>query len=175
MKLLEPKKLLFLLPRWLRFKIFNIKTLKLYKTKTGNYYLPFFAFRDVVRNTIIENEIFDHDVYEISKKFIKENFKFFGAPTAMIITIDKSFSKNGWGHVGMFLQNLWLLAVNEGLGMCLQESWSIYPQTVRSVIKHPNNEIVWCGIALGYPNSDHPINNYKTSREPIDSFVKFVD
>ena len=73
MKLLEPKKLLFLLPRWLRFKIFNIKTLKLYKTKTGNYYLPFFAFRDVVRNTIIENQIFDHDVYEISKKFIKEN------------------------------------------------------------------------------------------------------
>lgn len=73
MKLLETKKLLFLLPRWLRFKIFNIKTLKLYKTKTGNYYLPFFAFRDVVRNTIIENQIFDHDVYEISKKFIKEN------------------------------------------------------------------------------------------------------
>ena len=93
----------------------------------------------------------------------------------MIITIDKSFSKNGWGHVGMFLQNLWLLAVNEGLGMCLQESWSIYPQTVRSVIKHPNNEIVWCGIALGYPNPDHPINNYKTRREPIDSFVKFVE
>ena len=114
---------------------------------------------------------------DINKRLdqIKENFKFFGAPTAMIITIDKSFSKNGWGHVGMFLQNLWLLAVNEGLGMCLQESWSIYPQTVRSVIKHPNNEIVWCGIALGYPNPDHPINNYKTSREPIDSFVKFVN
>ena len=73
MNLFDPKKLLFILPRWLRFKIFNIKFLKLYKTETGIYYLPFFAFRDVVRNTIIENKIFDNDVYEYSKKYIKEN------------------------------------------------------------------------------------------------------
>lgn len=73
MNLFDPKKLLFILPRWLRFKIFNIKFLKLYKTDTGIYYLPFFAFRDVVRNTIIENKIFDNDVYEYSKKYIKEN------------------------------------------------------------------------------------------------------
>lgn len=73
MNLFNPKKLLFLLPRWLRFKIFNIKKLKLYRTKTGNYYLPFFAFRDVVRNTIIDNKVFDNDVYECSKKYIKEN------------------------------------------------------------------------------------------------------
>ena len=73
MNLFDPKKLLFILPRWLRFKIFNIKFLKLYKTETGIYYLPFFAFRDVVRNTIIENKIFDNDVFERSKRYIKEN------------------------------------------------------------------------------------------------------
>ena len=73
MNIFNPKKILFLLPRWIRFKIFNIKKLKLYKTNTGSYYLPFFAFRDVVRNTIIENKIFDNDVYEYSKKYIKEN------------------------------------------------------------------------------------------------------
>ena len=73
MNLFDPKKLLFILPRWLRFKIFNIKFLKLYKTDTGIYYLPFFAFRDVVRNTIIENKIFDNDVFERSKRYIKEN------------------------------------------------------------------------------------------------------
>ena len=73
MNFFKPKKLLFLLPRWLRFKIFNIKTLKLYKTRTGSYYLPFFAFRDVVRNTILEDKIFDQEVYECSKEYIKEN------------------------------------------------------------------------------------------------------
>ena len=108
-------------------------------------------------------------------KQIRENYNFFGAPLAMIITIDRSFGSNGWGHVGMFLENLWLCAINQGLGLCLQESWSIYPKTVKEVTKHPDNEIVWCGIAIGYSNNDDPINNYRTKREQLDSFVKFIE
>ena len=108
-------------------------------------------------------------------KQIRENYNFFGAPLGMIITIDKSFGKNGWGHVGMFLENLWLSAIDCGLGICLQESWSIYPKTVKEVTKHPNNEIVWCGVAVGYEDSSNPINQYRTKREDLDSFVKFID
>ena len=108
-------------------------------------------------------------------KQIRENYNFFGAPFGMIITIDKSFGKNGWGHVGMFLENLWLSAIDYGLGICLQESWSIYPKTVKEVTKHPDNEIVWCGVAVGYEDSSNPINQYRTKREDLDSFVKFID
>ena len=108
-------------------------------------------------------------------KQVRENFKFFGAPIGMIVTIDKSFAQNGWGHVGMFLQNLWLTAISEGLGVCLQESWSIYPKTVKKVIDCPDNEMIWCGIAMGYPNNEDPINNYRTSRDSIDSFASFID
>ena len=105
---------------------------------------------------------------------IRENFKFFGAPVGMIITIDKTFAVNGWGHVGMFIQNICLSAIDNGMGTCLQESWSIYPETVKDVLNIPDNEVVWCGIALGYPNLEHPINNYRTSRESIDKFVTFI-
>ena len=108
-------------------------------------------------------------------KQIRENYNFFGAPLGMIITIDKSFGKNGWGHVGMFLENLWLTAIDYGIGICLQESWSIYPKTVKEVTKHPDNEIVWCGVAVGYEDSSNPINQYRTKREDLDSFVKFID
>ena len=108
-------------------------------------------------------------------KQIRENYNFFGAPLGMIITIDKSFGKNGWGHVGMFLENLWLSAIDYGLGICLQESWSIYPKTVKEVTKHPDNEIIWCGVAVGYEDSSNPINQYRTKREDLDSFVKFID
>ena len=108
-------------------------------------------------------------------KQIRENYNFFGAPLGMIITIDKSFGKNGWGHVGMFLENLWLSALDHGLGICLQESWSIYPKTVKEFTKHPDNEIVWCGVAVGYEDSSNPINQYRTKREDLDSFVKFID
>jgi len=105
---------------------------------------------------------------------IRENFKFFGAPVGMIITIDKAFAVNGWGHVGMFIQNICLSAIDNDMGTCLQESWSIYPETVKDVLNIPDNEVVWCGIALGYPNLEHPINNYRTSRESIDKFVTFI-
>ena len=106
---------------------------------------------------------------------IRENFKFFGAPVGMIITIDKAFAVNGWGHVGMFIQNICLSAIDNDMGTCLQESWSIYPETVKDVLNIPDNEVVWCGIALGYPNLEHPINNYRTSRESIDKFVTFIN
>ena len=108
-------------------------------------------------------------------KQIRENYKFFGAPIGMIVTIDRSFGKNGWGHVGMFLENLWLSAIHHGLGICLQASWSIYPKTVKEFTKHPDNEIVWCGVAIGFEDSSHPINQYRTKREELSSFVKFID
>ena len=62
-----------------------------------------------------------------------------------------------------------------GLGLCLQESWSIYPKTVKKHIDHPDNEIIWCGVAIGYEDENHPINKYRTRRENLDSFVKFID
>ena len=108
-------------------------------------------------------------------KQIRENYNFFGAPIGMIITIDRTFGSNGWGHVGMFLENLWLSAIHHGLGLCLQESWSIYPKTVKEHINHPDNEIIWCGVAIGYEDKNHPINQYRTRRESLESFVKFID
>ena len=53
--------------------IFNIKILKKYQTKTGQYYLPFFAFKDGIRNKIINNEITDEVVFKKVQDFIKPN------------------------------------------------------------------------------------------------------
>ena len=115
------------------------------------------------------------DDTELRLSQIRENFKFFGAPVGMIVTIDKAFAENGWGHVGMFIQNICLSAVDNDMGTCLQESWSIYPETVKDILNIPDNEVIWCGIALGYPNKEHPINNYRTSRESIEKFVTFIE
>ena len=117
----------------------------------------------------------EQDDIELRLSQIRENFKFFGAPVGMIVTIDRAFAENGWGHVGMFIQNICLSAVDNDMGTCLQESWSIYPETVKDFLNIPDNEVVWCGIALGYPNKEHPINNYRTSRESIEKFVTFIE
>ena len=67
------KRYLYLLPRKIRLKIFNLKKLKLYKTKTGNYYLPQFALKDLIRNEIIDNKVFDKKVYETAVKYVKDD------------------------------------------------------------------------------------------------------
>ena len=67
------KRYLYLLPRKIRLKIFNLKKLKLYKTTTGNYYLPQFALKDLIRNEIIDNKIFDRKVYETAIKYVKND------------------------------------------------------------------------------------------------------
>jgi FkbM family methyltransferase len=72
-KFFVTKRYLYFLPRKLRLKIFNLKKLKLYKTATGNYYLPQFALKDLIRNEIIDNKIFDKKVYETAIRYIKED------------------------------------------------------------------------------------------------------
>jgi FkbM family methyltransferase len=53
----------------------SIKTneLTLYKTVTGNYYLPTHAYEDIVANTIKSNQIFEKEVVDLVFKHIKED------------------------------------------------------------------------------------------------------
>ena len=67
------KRYLYFLPRDIRLKIFNLKKIKLYKTVTGNYYLPQFALKDLIRNEIIDNKIFDKKVYETAIKYVQDD------------------------------------------------------------------------------------------------------
>ena len=92
----------------------------------------------------------------------------------MLVTVEKEVDLNGWGHVGHFIQNICLSSMDFGLGTCLQESWSMYPETAQKIVKFNESEILWCGIALGYPDEDHPINSYRTPREDLKNFAKFL-
>jgi FkbM family methyltransferase len=47
--------------------------LTLYKTVTGNYYLPTHAYQDIVANAIKNNEIFEKEVVDLAIKYIKED------------------------------------------------------------------------------------------------------
>ncbi len=84
-KFFEGKRYWYFLPRSIRFSIFNIKFLKKYKTSTGDYFLPFFAFKDRIRNSILDNKIFDEQIYTCVKKFIK--------PKSIVIDVGANFGQ----------------------------------------------------------------------------------
>jgi len=104
----------------------------------------------------------------------RKNYEFFDAPVGIMVTVDSIVDKNGWGHVGMFIQTICLLARERGLATCLQEAWSSYSPTVKSVIGIPDSETVWCGIALGYADESAPVNALKSERVPLGNFASFL-
>ena len=47
--------------------------LKKFKTLTGTYYLPKYAYQDVIRKEIIKNRIFDQKIFDLGKSYITPN------------------------------------------------------------------------------------------------------
>jgi nitroreductase len=102
-----------------------------------------------------------------------KNWDFFGAPVGIIVTVERSVDRNGWGHVGGLLQSICLLAEERGLATCLQEAWANMGRTVYDQLNIPENEIVWCGISLGYADKAAPVNTLKSDRAPLGEVAQF--
>ncbi len=103
------------------------------------------------------------------------NNDFFGAPAAVFCYVDRQMDLPQWSDLGMFLQTFMLLAVENGLGTCAQEYWSVRHKSVTEFVGAPSNEMLFCGIALGYADDAAPINTLKSERMPVDQFATFIE
>jgi len=100
-----------------------------------------------------------------------KNYDGFGAPVVIFVLIDATLEKGSWVDCGMFLQNVMLAAHGLGLGTCPQAALAEFPDIVRKEMGLANDLHLVCGIALGYPDSDAPENQYRTEREEVDAFT----
>jgi nitroreductase len=97
-------------------------------------------------------------------EWFARNFQFFGAPAAYFCTIDRRMGPPQWSDLGMYLQNLMLLAVDAGLATCPQECWAMYPETVGRFLDMPEDRMLFCGMAIGYEDKDALANALRTER-----------
>lgn len=105
---------------------------------------------------------------------VMRNFKFFGAPAAFFCFIDKQMGPPQWSDLGMFLQTFMLLAKEAGLDTCAQEAWSIKHDSVSVFLNAPKDEILFCGMAIGYKDHKARVNRLNSDRRSPDSWMKFV-
>jgi nitroreductase len=104
------------------------------------------------------------------------NYRFFNAPVTLFFFIDKIMCKGSWVDMGMFLQSVMLAAREQGLGSCPQASTSDYPDLVREILGVSGDQfLLICGLSLGYADDDHPVNQYRTSREEVDTFTTWFE
>jgi len=108
--------------------------------------------------------------------FINEgSCNFYGAPAAIIITLDSAFSRARLVDIGITLGYLVLAAHEKGLGTCPIGLINAYEEEVKDLLNIPDSKDIVIAVALGYPDWDSPVNSFKTPRDSVDQFVRWID
>ncbi len=105
----------------------------------------------------------------------RRNFEFFSAPVGAIFTIHRDLNTGSWLDYGMFLQNIMLLAREAGLHTCPQAAFCGYHRAIRSALPIADEEIVVCGMSIGYADFDAVENTLETERAGLGDYVEFLD
>lgn len=101
------------------------------------------------------------------------NYVFFDAPVGMIFTIDRIMEQGSWLDYGMFLENIMIAARARGLDTCPQAAFTPFHRVIRDELALPDNEMVVCGMSLGYADMSRIENTLVTEREPVAGFTRF--
>jgi nitroreductase len=105
---------------------------------------------------------------------VMKNFEFFGAPCALFCFVDKQMGPPQWSDLGMFLQTFMLLAQEVSLDTCAQEAWSIKHESVSKFVQSDEDDILFCGMSIGYRNEEAIINSLHSERRPLETWAKFL-
>jgi len=103
-----------------------------------------------------------------------EMMGFFGAPNLLYLHFRREFNHYAFLDGGLILQTIALLALEERLGTCILAVSVGYPQVVRKYAEIPEDQVLVMGVALGYPQPDHPANRFRSDRGKLEEFVRFV-
>ena len=103
------------------------------------------------------------------------NYRFFDAPVGLIFTIDRVMERGSWLDYGMFLQNIMVAARGRGLDTCPQAAFTQFHRIIAEQLALPPNEMLVCGMALGWADPERIENSLVTEREPVSAFVRFVE
>jgi nitroreductase len=105
---------------------------------------------------------------------VMKNFNFFGAPSAFFCFIDRQMGPPQWSDLGMFLQTFMLLAKEAGLDTCAQEAWSMKHDSVSEFVQADAEDLLFCGMCIGYRDDQDPINTLQSERRPLEDWAKFI-
>ena len=104
-----------------------------------------------------------------------ENYNFFGAPHVAIIHTDEALGIYGAIDCGAYVGNFMLTAQALGLGSIAQAALARQSGLIRRHFGLGDDRRVVCGISFGFPDHDHKINSYRTSRASLADTATFVD
>jgi nitroreductase len=105
-------------------------------------------------------------------QFIEEgSCSFYGAPVAIIVTIDNVFPAIRYLDLGLSVSYLLLAAQAKNMATCPIGLITAYAEDIADVLSIPENKEIMLGIALGYADKESPLNNFTTDRVNLDEIL----
>jgi nitroreductase len=101
------------------------------------------------------------------------NYEAFGAPVLMLVHTKAYMGHTQWADIGMWLQTVMLLLRDEGLDSCPQLSWADYTDQVRGCVALPDDHVFYCGMAIGYRDSEATVNQFEVPRASLEDVARF--
>ncbi|MBU3584229.1 nitroreductase [Polynucleobacter sp. 15G-AUS-farblos] len=113
---------------------------------------------------------------EKEKMFLQHqrNFRFFDAPVGLFFTIHRDLGTGSILDYGMFLQNIMVSAQSHGLASCPQAAWNKFSKIILPAIGATSEEMLVCGMALGYADQADKVNTFQTPRAKVDEFTSWL-
>jgi nitroreductase len=105
----------------------------------------------------------------------QRNFRFFDAPVGFMFTLDRVLERGSLVDYGMFLQNIMVAARGRGLHTCPQAAWNHYGKIVLPHIGAGPDEMLVCGMSMGYADESALVNSYHTPREPVAAITRWLE
>jgi nitroreductase len=105
----------------------------------------------------------------------QKNFRFFDAPVGLMFTLDRVMGRGSLVDYGMFLQNIMVGARARGLHTCPQAAWNGFAKIILPHIGAGADEMLVCGMSLGYADESEKVNSFHTPRVPVEEFTRWVD
>ncbi|NBY33608.1 MAG: nitroreductase [Betaproteobacteria bacterium] len=105
----------------------------------------------------------------------QRNYRFFDAPVGLMFTVDKVMGRGSLVDYGMFLQTLMVAARGHGLHTCPQAAWNGFAKIILPHMGAGDNEMLVCGMALGYADESDIVNTFRTPRESVASFTTWLE
>lgn len=103
------------------------------------------------------------------------NYRFFDAPVGLMFTIDRSMGRGSLIDYGMFLQSIMVAARARGLDTCAQAAFNAFHQIIAQQLSIPDQQMLVCGMSLGYAAQDSIENSLVTGRESAAAFTTYHD
>jgi nitroreductase len=108
-----------------------------------------------------------------SAQQMRQNFRFFGAPHVALVTSEAALGPYGVLDCGAFITGVTLAATARGVATIPQAAIASYAPLMHRFFDLSETRVVLCAIALGYADTGHKANSFRTTRAPLGEVLRW--